>query len=147
MSMHQAVYVCKWCSCGHYKVNLLLFCSCTVVLYCLDPTLTWFWWHLVTCSVAATVWYLYMHCYMCIMQNNLTDLCAHVNNKISHMCKSKAHLLWKCYGLWKCHISWKFQVSSSGNSMICLIETYFHGKLWLFTCKICILCCHANPHM
>ena len=57
-----------------------------------------------------------MRHYTCIIQNNLTDLCNHVNNKISHACKSKA----TSHG----NNTFRKNATSHGNSMSYLVETF-----------------------
>ena len=56
---------------------------------------------------------LIMCCYMYTIQNNLTDLRNQINNKISHVCKSKV----MSYGnVMSCE-----NVTSYGNSISCLM--------------------------
>ena len=114
----------------HKHVNVKLKLSCTVVadttrltchyfvpipplLYCSDPksALAAFIYPLHGCHGFHM---LIMHHYMCIMQNNMTDLHNHLNNKISHARKSKVT---SCGNVMSCKNG-----SSHGNSISWLAE-------------------------
>ena len=78
---------------------------------------------------------LIMLCYICIVQNNLTDLRTHVNNKISHACKSKVT---SC-GNVRSHGN----TTSFGNSLSHLVEVIiFMANFGILHTIYCVL-----PHM
>ena len=59
---------------------------------------------------------LILHHYTCIIQNNLNDLCNHVDNKILHVCKSKVTS--------RGNITSCENAMSHGNSMSHLVEIF-----------------------
>ena len=80
-----------------------------------------------------------MRHYTCIIQINLTYLRASVNNKISHVCKSKVMYHGNAMSRGNfMFVKWKFHDSSCGNY-------YFYDKLWNFTYEILhvAMCVHA----
>ena len=75
-----------------------------------------------------------MHHYTCIIQNNLTDLCTHINNNTSHACKFKVRP--------RGNVTYHGNAMSHGNSTTRLVEIIFPQQILAFYTRN-IVCCHA----
>ena len=118
-----------------------------LLLYCLDPKLA-----LTAFSYVAASWLpwfdiLIITChYTCLIQNNLTDLHNHVNNKISHVCKSKVMSSGNVTSCENATLHGNSMFFSSENSMICSWKFLFPQQNLAFYMQN-ISCFHTCPHV